>query len=249
METNKKKVLGYSVDILTFEEALERVKEKLISKEKTHVVTINPEMIELAGKNSEFSQVLKTADLVIPDGSGIKLALKLRGIKQEQIPGIDFAKAIISLCAENNFAIDLIGAKEEIIQKTAIKLKEEFPNLKINYMKNGYFTSDEESEIIENISKSGARLVLAALGAPKQEFFIRKCMDKYPQAVYIGVGGSFDVWAGEVERAPVIFRIIGCEWLYRTLTQPQRIKRVYKTLPAYLFKIIIEAIQKRETDD
>ena len=83
------------------------------------------------------------------------------------------------------------------------------------------------------------------MGSPKQELFIDKCRKKQVNAIYIGVGGSFDVWSGEVERAPEIFRKTGFEWLYRTIKQPERIKRIYKTLPVFMFKVIIERVTHR----
>ena len=83
------------------------------------------------------------------------------------------------------------------------------------------------------------------MGAPKQEVFIQECKEKYPIGIYIGVGGSFDVWSGNVERAPEIYQKLGLEWLYRTISQPERFKRIYKTLPVFLFKAIIEAMTFR----
>ncbi len=245
MEAARKQILGYFIDLLTFDEAVEKTKKAIELRNKLHIITINPEIIETANKNQELSQLIHNSELVIPESAGIKLALKLKGINQEQIPGIDFAKRIIAECDKNNYSIALIGAEEDVIQKACINLNNEFKNLKISYIQNGYFSGEQEDKIIENLKNSGARFIAVALGVPKQELFIKRCMEKYPDAVYIGIGGAFDVWAGKVERAPKFFRAIGCEWFYRTITQPKRIKRVYKTLPIYLFKIIIEAIQKK----
>ncbi len=245
MERNTNKVLGYDVDLLSFDEALDIVTENMQNAKGMQIVTINPEMIELAQKNMQFSVILKNADLVIPDGSGIKLALKLKGIEQQQIPGIDFAKELIHICNNYKYNIALIGAKEEIIQTTVKKVQSEFPNANICYFHNGYFTADKEEEIINKLVSENPRLVLVALGAPKQEFFIKKCKKLMQNTTFIGVGGSFDVWSGEVERAPEFFRTMGWEWIYRTYKQPQRLKRIYKTLPVFLIKVIIEAIQKK----
>ncbi len=246
MERKTHKVLGYDVDILTFDEAVKVILERIKEKKGMQVVTINPEMIELAGKSKAFSSILRNADMVIPDGSGIKLALKLKGIEQEQIPGIDLAHELITSCEIFKYSIALIGAKESVLQTTVKRLKSEFEGIHICYYKNGYFTSSKEDEIINALAESEPQLVLVALGAPKQEIFINKCRKIIPEAVFIGVGGSFDVWAGEVERAPEFYRIMGCEWIYRTYKQPERIKRIYKTLPMFLFKAIMEAISKKK---
>ena len=246
MERKTHKVLGYDVDLLTFDEAVKVILERIKEKNGMQVVTINPEMIELAGKSKAFSTILRNADMVVPDGSGIKLALKLKGIEQEQIPGIDLAHELITSCEIFKYSVALIGAKESVLQTTVKRLKSEFEGIDICYYKNGYFASSKEDEIINALAESDPQLVLVALGAPKQEIFINKCRKKIPEAVFIGVGGSFDVWAGEVERAPEFFRIMGCEWIYRTYKQPERIKRIYKTLPMFLFKAIIEAIRKKD---
>lgn len=245
MQRKTEKVAGYNTDLFSFEEAVNYTLEKMNDNVSMQIITVNPEMIELAEKNAEFSEILKNAQLVIPDGFGIKLALKLKGINQEQVRGIDFAKKLLEHCEKNNFNVALIGAKEEILTKAVSNLKSELPNLPVCYTKNGYFSLDEEENIINELAKSMPKLVLVALGAPKQEIFINKCKNILKSSVFIGVGGSFDVWSGEVKRAPKIFQITGFEWLYRTISQPQRFKRIYKTLPIFLFKAIIEALSHR----
>ncbi len=245
MEEKREKVLGYSIDLLTFDEAVEKTKQAIELHKRMHIITANPEIIELADKNQELSQILHSSELVIPESSGIKLALKLKGIRQEQIPGIDFAQRIMEECSKNKYPVALIGAEDEVIKKTEQKLKEKFKNIEIVYVQNGYFTKEQEGKIIKELADSKAGFIAVALGVPKQEIFIRKCMKQYPDAVYIGIGGAFDVWSEKVARAPEFFRMTGCEWFYRTIAQPKRIKRVYKTLPIYLFKIIIEAMRKK----
>ncbi len=245
MERKTHKVLGYNVDLLTFNEAVEFVFDKIEKNEGMQIVTINPEMIEAAKKNPAFSNVIADAELVVPDSSGIELALRLKGIKQQRVPGIDLAKEIIKLCNNLNYPIALIGAKEEVIQAAQKNLKSEFEKLNICYARNGYFSNSEEDIIIDNLVKEQPKFVLIALGAPKQELFIKKCREKFPNAIYIGVGGSFDVWSGKVERAPEFFKIIRCEWLYRTFKQPKRFKRIYKTLPMFLFKAIIDGVKEK----
>lgn len=245
MQRKTEKVSGYNTDLFSFEEAVNYTLEQMKNDVSMQIITVNPEMIELAEKNAEFSEILKNAELVIPDGFGIKLALKLKGINQEQVRGIDFSKKLLEHCEKNNFNVALIGAKEDILTKAVANLKSELPDLSVCYIRNGYFSTDEEEFIIHELKKSMPKLVLVALGAPKQEIFIKKCKKNLNTTVFIGVGGSFDVWSGEVKRAPKFFQITGFEWLYRTISQPQRFKRIYKTLPIFLFKAIIEALSHR----
>lgn len=245
MERKTEKVLGYDVDLMTFDDAVNFIENKIENKEGLHVITINPEFIEIAKKNYQFSNILKSSKLVVPDGVGIKIALKLKGIKQETIPGIELAKEVLKSCQFMNRTVALIGAKEEVVTKTVSLLKSEIEGLNITYYHNGYFTDTKEKEIINSLQNRRPDFVLVALGAPKQEIFISKCREKLPNTVFIGVGGSFDVWAGVANRAPEFYRNIGCEWLYRTIKQPQRLKRIYKTLPIFLFKAIIDGIKYR----
>ena len=239
MERKQEKILGFGVDLFSLKDALSYIEEKMASGQTAQVVTINPEMIVLAEKNSDFAKVLKNAELVIPDGVGIKIALKINGINQEQIPGIEFSKDVISMCAKKGYSIALVGAKEEILVKACDNLIKEHSGLNISYKHNGFFDEKKEVEIINEISNLRPKLVLVALGAPKQEIFINKLKKQLSDAVYIGVGGSFDVWSGEVQRAPVVYRKLGCEWLYRVLMQPSRFKRIFPTLPLFLIKVIM----------
>jgi N-acetylglucosaminyldiphosphoundecaprenol N-acetyl-beta-D-mannosaminyltransferase len=197
-------------------------------------------MIDLAEKNQEFSQILKNADLIIPDGFGIKLALKIYGISQQRIPGIEFARHLIEYCAKNNLPIALLGAKEDTVQKAKIKLSNEIKDLDIVYVRNGYFSENDERAIIDELKDKNPKLILCALGVPKQEIFIKKYKEEFPNTIFIGVGGSFDVWSGNINRAPKIFRQIGCEWLWRLLKEPSRFNRMFPTLPLFLFKVIMK---------
>ena len=234
------KIQGFNVNLLKYNEALDFVKTSLDNGENIQIVTINPEMIEAAKKNPEFANVLKYAELVVPDGVGIKLALKFKGIDQEQIRGVDFAQSLIEIANENGYKLALVGAKPEVNSKLVEVLKSKYPNLNIVYSHDGYFQN--EDLIIEEIKHSGANLVFTALGAPKQEFFNDKLKSSLQGVASIGLGGTFDVMAGCVKLAPPIYRKFGLEWLYRTIKQPERIKRIFPTLPLFLFHSIMEAV-------
>ena len=241
MHSKRAFILNYCVDLLTKNEGLDFVAKKIIENKGAQVVTINPEMIEMGEKNSELGFILKNADLVIPDGFGIKLALKLRGIEQEQVPGVEFARELINICAENNYPIGFLGAKEEVLSKAVENIKQQTPNLNVVFQKNGYYAN--EDILIDEVLRAQPKVLLVALGVPKQEFLINKIKEKNNDIILIGVGGSFDVWAGYVERAPIAWQKLGLEWLYRTIKQPERFKRIFPTLPMFLFKVIIETMQ------
>lgn len=243
MERKQAKVLGYNIDLFNFDDVISYTKYLLDSDYCAQIVTINPEMIEFALKNEDFSNLLNQAELVIPDGMGIKIALALNGIKQMRIPGIEFAKKFLEICANSNIPVAMVGSTKQIIEKAVENLKISIPNLNIVYYRDGFFQSEEEAQIAEEIKASGAKFILVALGSPKQEFFIDNCRKIINNAVWIGVGGSFDVWSGVVKRAPIIFRKLGLEWLYRVINNPKRISRIFPTLPIFIIRVIIERLK------
>ena len=140
--------------------------------------------------------------------------------------------------AENNFPVAIIGAKPEVIQLAKENLEKEIEGVNIVYTHDGYFSDDEQ--ILNELKECGARLILVALGSPKQEKFISKARNILPFGLMVGVGGSFDVWSGTVERAPEIYQKLGIEWLYRTVKQPERFKRIFPTLPLFVLRVIKE---------
>ena len=238
------KVLGINVNLFSFAECVDALTKFLNEHKGAQVVTINPEMFETAKKNEEFKNIISSAQFVVPDGVGIKLALKFKGIQQETIPGVELAEALIKYCAQNGLKVALIGTKEDILQEARANLVKKYENLNVSYSRNGFFGSEEENGIINELAQTTPSLVLVALGSPKQEFFVKKCMEQMKESVFIGVGGSFDVWAGRVERAPLIYRKLGLEWLYRTIKEPKRFKRIFPALPFFLFKAIIDMKNK-----
>jgi len=236
MEMKKVKILGFNIDTFDFESAINYAKDLIETKKGGQIITINPEMIEAGLKNSDFAQILNNADLVIPDGVGVKIGLKIKGFNVERIAGIEFSHKLIEECSKNNFSIALIGAKPHIIQKTSENLKAEFKNLNIIYQQDGYF--QDSKKVLLELKEKSPQFVLVALGSPRQEEFIIQARKLLPESLMIGVGGSFDVWSGEVQRAPVIYQKLGLEWLYRTIKEPQRLKRIFPTLPRFILRVI-----------
>ena len=241
---NKKAIiLNCRVDLLNENEALELSKKSIEEKKNFHIITINPEMIMNAQKNPAFLEIINSSDLNIIDGVGVKIALKFQGINQNQIRGVDFSRKLIDLASKNNYRVAFLGAKEEVIQKTKENFLKQYPNLNIVYLRNGYFQDD--NEIISNIEASNPQILLVGLGSPKQEEMISKLKDKLHGCVMVGVGGSFDVFSGIVKESPEIYRKLGLEWLYRTLKQPERFKRIFPALPIFLIKCIIDTVKKK----
>lgn len=233
MERELVKLQNLPIDTFTFDEALEYTK-------KGQVITINPEMIFYASKHPEFANIIKEAELVIPDGIGVQIGLKILGHNVRRIAGIEFGRKILKKYSAENKTCALIGAKPEVIEKAVENLQKEVKNINIVYSHDGYFKDD--SEILNNLTARCPDVVLTALGAPKQEEFNYKAKKLLPNTLFIGVGGSFDVWAGVVKRAPKIYQKLGIEWLYRTVKEPKRFRRIFPTLPLFVIKVLKERI-------
>lgn len=230
-------LMGFNIDLYSFNEGVMKAQSLINAGKVSQVVTINPEMIEYGLKNADFCKIIQEAEMVIPDGVGVKIALKLNGYKAERLPGIDFAYKLLEIAAENNLKVAVIGAKEDVITRASDNLKTKISGLNIVYTHNGYFSDD--GQIYNEIKDKQPQIVLVAMGSPRQEEFIYNAKNILPPCLMIGIGGSLDVWSGTVKRAPVIFRKFGLEWLYRTVTQPERIKRIFPALPLFLIKSVL----------
>lgn len=229
------KIQGFNVDNFSFEEAVDYA-----ANNYGQIVTINPEMINSAQKDKAFSEVISSAELVVPDGFGVEIGLKLLGHRVKRIPGIELGKALIKRFSEDGKSVAFIGAKPEVVENAVKNLKSEIANLNVKYYHDGYFNDDEE--ILSQVVQLCPDLILVALGSPKQEFFISKLKKKLDKSLMIGLGGSFDVWAGAVKRAPLIYRKLGLEWLYRTIKEPKRFKRIFPALPLFILKVLKERL-------
>ncbi|MDR3149341.1 MAG: WecB/TagA/CpsF family glycosyltransferase [Oscillospiraceae bacterium] len=227
-------ILGVEFDNLTFGQAVSRAAE--LTERGGYCVTPNPEIVWMARRDTEFSKVVNSADLVIADGIGIVYAAKLRKTPvAEKIPGIDVASAVLAKLSENesNRGVFLFGAKPGVTDKAANNLTDKYPTLCIAGTQDGY--NYDTKELQERIFNANPAIILVCLGAPKQEMWIRDYIARYPEqrSLLIGLGGALDAFAGTVRRAPESWRRLNLEWLYRLLKQPTRIKRML-VLPKFL---------------
>lgn len=225
-------VLGVGFDNINMEQALDRGME-LINQGGPHlVVTPNAEIVQQAKGDGEFSSLIAGADLVIPDGVGVIYASKILGRPLKgRVPGVDFAAGLMERMAGSGRKLFLLGAKPGVAEEATQKLTEKYPGLTICGTHDGYFK--EDGPVVEKIRSSGADVVFVCLGAPKQEKWIAANGEATGASLLIGLGGSLDVFAGRVERAPEGWQKMGMEWLYRALKEPARLKRVAK-LPLFL---------------
>ena len=226
-------ILGVAFDNVTMDEALDRAMELIEQKGTPHlVVTPNAEIVQQAGKDEEFSSLIAGSDLVIPDGVGVIYASKILGRPLKgRVPGVDFAAGLMERMTKSGHRLFLLGAKPGVAEEAAEKLTAVHPGLLICGTHDGYFKDDAAPA--EIIRQAQADVVFVCLGAPRQEKWIVNHGAATGASLLIGLGGSLDVFAGRVERAPEAWQKAGMEWLYRAIKQPERLKRVAK-LPLFL---------------
>ncbi|NCC15214.1 MAG: glycosyltransferase [Clostridia bacterium] len=231
-------VLNVPFDAITMKEAVARVKILLNTEGQHFICTPNPEIVMEAQKDKELMSVLREADMVVPDGIGVVWASKYSSIcLKERVAGYDLTQNLFSELAGTDQTFYFFGGAPGIATEAARKMMRKYPGLKIVGIHNGFFDAKEEKKIIHDIKKLSPSILLVGLGAPKQEKWIYDNMRLFGAKISIGVGGSFDVMAGNTKRAPRLFQKLGLEWFYRLLTQPTRWRRMMR-LPVFAFTVL-----------
>ena len=235
--TERVEILGVQVDAVTMAEAVARVENLIAEKKSSMVATANAEMILNATHDAELKKILNAAELVVPDGAGTVWAARHLGKQMpERVAGFDLVQELMKISSARGTKFFLFGAAPGIADKAKLKAEALYPGIKIVGTRNGYFKAEDEPEIISQIKNSRADILLAALGVPKQEKWLFKYKDELKVPVSIGVGGTFDVMAGVVRRAPLWMQKARLEWLFRAMLQPSRAGRLL-ALPKFVWKV------------
>ena len=229
-------VLGVRFDNLTMDEAVETAYNLQEERCAAYVVTPNPEIVMICRGNPDAAAAVEAAALTIPDGIGVIYGAKiLKTPLKEKIPGCDFALKLMDRMQSEGRSVFLLGAKPGVAEQAAENLAARFPQLRIAGTNDGYFRDD--APVIEKINAASPDLLLVCLGAPKQEIWMHRNAPQLHVGVMISAGGSLDVFAGVVERAPEAWQRAGLEWLYRALKEPKRIGRMMN-IPKFMLKVL-----------
>jgi N-acetylglucosaminyldiphosphoundecaprenol N-acetyl-beta-D-mannosaminyltransferase len=229
-------VLGLPVHIL--DDYAGWLIERLHQGLGTHVVTLNAEMAMQAEQNPALADVIRSAELVIPDGSGVVLYLRMRGKSAQRFPGIELAESLLQQAGKlpNSEPIFFFGGAPGVTAKAAESWQQKVNRLSIS-AQHGYLSAEEETELCESLKQIQPKIIFVGLGVPRQEFWIAEHRHLCPQSIWVGVGGSFDIWAGTKDRAPAWFCDNHLEWLYRLYQEPWRWRRML-ALPQFALKAL-----------
>ena len=221
----------------SLEEVSSHIMRRIADGLQTAVFTPNSEIVQKCIDEPDLYNVINSAEVIIPDGIGVVKAAKILKLPiKERLPGIELGEHIISI-ADENLPVFFMGGKPGIADEAAAKLKEKYPALTVCGTHDGYFKKEgeENDAVIDEINRSGAKILFVCLGAPAQEKWIYENRDKLSGVqLLMGLGGSLDVFSGNVERAPAFFCKTGLEWFYRLMKEPWRIGRMMN-LPKFYF--------------
>jgi N-acetylglucosaminyldiphosphoundecaprenol N-acetyl-beta-D-mannosaminyltransferase len=231
------RVLGVRVDCLDMKATLDRIDQMVQAGGQHLVATVNPEFIMRARRDSDFARVLESADLCLADGTGVVWAARRLGCSiSGPVTGVDLIPPLAALCARRGYRLFLLGAAPGVAAELATRLRARHPHLEVAAHPGSSEPSSDE-ETLRLIRAHRTQVLLVAFGAPKQELWIDRLMDRLGVAVGIGVGGAYDYLTGRVPRAPTWMRRAGLEWLHRLIRQPWRVRRM-AVLPVYAIKVL-----------
>ncbi len=237
-------IVGTGVDNVDMQQAVERAQSLIEAGGAHYCVTPNSEILYDAIHSAPLAEIIRNADMVLPDGSGVVLASKLLGTPLKcKVAGVEFADALARKLAQSGRTLFLLGAKPGVAERAAEKLCQLAPGLRIAGTMDGYFKDDQEA--VRRVREASPDVLYVCLGSPRQEQFIAANLESLGAKFMVGLGGSLDVFAGEAKRAPKIFIKLGLEWFYRLLKQPSRLGRMMR-LPKFLWAALRYRSQRKK---
>ena len=235
-------VFGVPIDGFGVEEILSRIRASW--RGPLWIVTANPEILLFARSDGSYAGALRQADIRTVDGFGLWRCLRLVGQKTERITGVDLSESVVREAAKNHWRVALIGGGEGVAQAAADRLKKRYPDLNVHAEQGGSVSSDgtddnRGEEARHRLTLFDPQILLVAFGHPRQEQWIRKHAQAFPNVkAVIGVGGTLDFWAGTAKRAPRPFQILGLEWLWRLMREPRRWKRIWNAVAVFPIRFV-----------
>jgi len=225
------------VDALDPSAVLRRARELMMGSSPALLITANALLALDVRRDPALEEACQAAELVTADGVGLVWAAgRLGQPSLPRLPGVELALDLCLEAARNGQTVFLLGAAPGVAEAAGKALRVKVPGLAVTGIHDGFFRDSDESGLIDEIAASGARLVLVALGSPRQERWVHRLRERLPAGLYMGVGGSFDVWAGRLQRAPALMRKLGLEWFFRLLQEPSRFDRMIR-LPVFAWRV------------
>ena len=229
---------GMSFSRMNMKDTVRYLTEAIEQRRTTQVITGNPIMIMTALENPIFHRAMREAELLVPDGAGAVWAANYVGMPvAERVAGFDLLHELLHVGEQKRWSVYLLGTTQEVIDEAADRLKRQYPLVRFVGTHHGFFGDGEDAEVIAKIREADPDMLFVARGVHNQEPWIAKHKQALGIPVMMGIGGSLDVIAGKLKRAPVFMQRLGLEWLYRLMLQPSRIGRML-VLPKFVIKVM-----------
>jgi N-acetylglucosaminyldiphosphoundecaprenol N-acetyl-beta-D-mannosaminyltransferase len=234
--------LGVPLDLLTMDETVARCRDLIGQLRPVQHVAVNAGKCVLMHDEPDVCEIVKRCDVVSADGQGVVWSARFLGVRvPERVAGIDLMERLLELCERERWPVYFLGAKDDALAGFELEALRRNPRLIVAGRRNGFFRTEDESGIVEAIRASGARLLLVGISSPMKERFLARNLDRIGPLLAMGVGGSFDVWAGKTTRAPEWMRRAGLEWFHRFAQEPSRMWRRYFIGNARFGAIVLRA--------
>lgn len=234
-------ILGLAVDILP--NYSQWLAAQVTQDQGVHVVTLNAEMTMQARQNPDLARVIQEAELVIPDGAGVVMHFRLRGRKIDRCPGIEMAEALLQASVQQEpWSFFFYGGEPGVTELAAQKWQRQLPDVKILGTQNGYVAGEAMDEFCQTLQQLQPQVIFVGLGVPRQEFWIAEHRHLCPHSIWVGVGGSFDIWAETKTRAPNWLCDNNLEWVYRLYQEPWRWRRML-ALPQFAWCSLVDTLK------
>lgn len=220
-------LLGCPMDVASMGETVQVIDDSIASNHFTQHVVVNVAKIVNMQTDAQLDASVRECDIINIDGMGVVLGARLLGHDvPERVAGVDLFHELLAMSARQGYSVYLLGAQDAVVAETARRVQLLYPGLKLAGYHHGYFWDDEQA-MVDKVRESGAQLLFVAITSPKKENFINKWRDQLGVTFVMGVGGTFDVVAGKVKRAPLWMQKYGLEWLYRVIQEPRRMWKRY----------------------
>ena len=221
-------ILNINIDVLNVSETIDVVEKYTIQKEPLHLMGVNADKLNECNKNNKLQEIVNSCGVINADGASVVMASKYLGKPlPERVAGIDLMQDLVGLSEKKGYSIYLLGAKQEIVEKTAKVLMTRYPSLKIVGVHDGYFNETEWENVSNKIKQVTPDIVFVGITSPIKEYLIEYLQNKGNTSVFMGVGGAFDVVSGHIPRAPIWMQNLNLEWLFRVMKEPRRLFKRY----------------------
>lgn len=241
---------GLVIHGFSLEELLRRIEERALNRQSSMVATTNPEILLAAKRDPAYWNSLRQADFRSVDGFGLQIAGWIKGARPKRVTGVVLSEAVLQLAVKHDWSIGLLGGDPGNADKSAWSIRKSYPSLRVFAEHGGKISRDGSMDEVGNeavfrLTQQAPDILFVAFGHPRQEQWMVRHLTEIPSVkIAIGVGGTFEYWAGAIKRAPRMFQMLGIEWVWRLIQEPKRFGRIWNAVIVFPYEVIKELVEK-----